>query len=417
MRECCVLSFYENVRDYVFKLDPERAHLVASSLLQIGNFFPLLPSLAAKYYALSTPQLSQSILGLDFINPVGLAAGFDKNAQMFLSLSALGFSHIEVGAITPKFQEGNPKPRVWRYVEEESLQNAMGFNNLGANKIAANLQEVLQIDTHHRGKKFAIPLGANLGKNKSTPQEKAIEDYIFLAKKFAPLCSYLTINLSSPNTPNLRDLQDASFLKELFSTLRSEGVNPLKLADFKEQNLQNAKKESKSRNKTSSKKDKDRDNKDDNESQQDALYLPIFLKLSPDLANDQILELAKVALEVGISGLILTNTTQDYSLLPNMQNIQKVGGLSGKVLQKRSAEVLQFLAKDFFGQLVLISSGGIFTAEDAYWRLKNGASLVQIYTSLIFKGPSIVRNINTGLVELLHKDGYEHIQQAIGADL
>ncbi|MDR2081399.1 MAG: quinone-dependent dihydroorotate dehydrogenase [Campylobacteraceae bacterium] len=347
---------YESLKKILFKLDPEKAHALAEFAMRLGNFAPLLLNPVASKCVIADERLSQEIFGVKFPNPVGIAAGFDKNASMIRALCALGFGHVEYGTVTPKPQSGNAKPRLFRHIKEKSLQNAMGFNNNGSSKIAKRAGLLYP---------FAIPLGANIGKNKTTPQESAIDDYIHLTKTLAPVCDYLVVNISSPNTPNLRDLQNENFIKELFSACA-----PL----------------------TSK---------------------PVLLKIAPDMTPKTAVCLCSAAIESGAKGIIAANTTVDYSLVENPKDF---GGISGKVLREKSFKIFEAVAKEFFKTTVLISAGGISTPKEAYKRLKAGASLVQIYTSFIYEGPKIASNINKGILELMDKDGFHTINDIIGVD-
>lgn len=348
---------YEKIRHIFYKLSPETAHSFAEFGMKFAsNYTPSLLNFFADKYFVDDERLEQTLFGVKFLNPIGIGAGFDKNATMFKALSALGFGYIEFGTVTPKAQYGNDKPRLFRYVEEESLQNSMGFNNDGMEKIAKRVGKIYP---------YATPIGANIGKNKTTSEENAIEDYKNLARVFSPISDYLTINISSPNTPNLRKLQNKTFIKELFSEL------------------------TKITNK------------------------PILLKISPDMSIKEAVTLSQNAIKYGAKGIIATNTTTDYSLLKDAKNF---GGISGKVLKEKSFELFSGLAKELYKDTVLISVGGIDSAEDVYKRLKIGASLVQIYSSFIFKGPGICQNINNNLLKLMHQDGFNHITEVISSD-
>jgi dihydroorotate dehydrogenase len=302
-------------------------------------------------------RLHQKIFGLDFKNPVGLGAGFDKNGTMIDGIRSLGFGFTEIGTVTPIPQDGNQKPRLFRHIEEETIQNAMGFNNDGREKILKRVQ---------KGYPFKYPVGINIGKNKATTEENAIRDYLNLIEGFQQYASYLVINISSPNTPNLRDLQNETFIKNLFGEAK-------KLTDK-----------------------------------------PIFLKIAPDMSDEVAVNLSKFAVESEADGIIATNTTIDYSLIGNVQSFG--GGLSGKVLKEKSFKIFEAISKELFGKTVLISVGGIDTPEEAYRRLKAGASLIQIYSSLIFKGPSLPRDINRGILKLMKRDGFSNISEVIGSD-
>ncbi|MDR2342666.1 MAG: quinone-dependent dihydroorotate dehydrogenase [Campylobacteraceae bacterium] len=349
---------YQNLKKMLFKIDPEKAHLLAEFGMRFTtDFMPFLLNIIASKYFVANERLEQEIWGVDFPNPVGIAAGFDKNATMIKALSALGFGYVEYGTITPKPQIGNAKPRLFRHIEEESLQNAMGFNNEGISKVSKRISKIYP---------YAIPLGANIGKNKTTSQENAISDYEKLTKALSPFCDYLTVNISSPNTPNLRDLQNENFIKELFKTC-------VKLTDK-----------------------------------------PILLKIAPDMSEKNAISICEAAIEEGAKGIIAVNTTVDYSLVANPQNI---GGISGKVLKDKSLKIFKALAKEFYGKTILISAGGISSARDAYERVLEGASLVQIYTSFIYEGPSVAHKINTGILELMDKDGFCSIKDAVGSKI
>jgi len=351
------MTTYDIVKSCMFKLSPENAHnLIENIFKSVSDFCPFITSFVAKRYFITHKMLEQDIYGMTFLNPIGIAAGFDKNATMIKMLTAFGFGHIEFGTLTPVAQKGNKKPRLFRYVEEESLQNAMGFNNDGMVKIAKRVQKIYP---------FAIPLGANIGKNKVTDETHAIEDYKKLIQKFKDISDYMVINISSPNTPGLRDLQNEQFIKELFTMAKAISNKP------------------------------------------------VFLKIAPDLEIEDAKKLCKTAIESGADGIIATNTTIDYTLLKNAQNF---GGISGKVLKEKSFKLFEELAKEFYGKTILISVGGIDSADEAYRRIKAGASLIQIYSSFIFKGPSLLKEINTKLIEYMQNDGFANIQEAIGSD-
>ncbi|QKF67579.1 dihydroorotate dehydrogenase 2 [Arcobacter venerupis] len=348
---------YETLKKILFKFEPETAHNLAEIGLRVLGNFSIMKNYMENRNYISNPKLTQEIFGVRFENPVGLAAGFDKNATMIKSMKSLGFGFTEIGTMTLKPQDGNPKPRMFRYPELRSVQNAMGFNNKGSHEVLKNLKKVYP---------FNIPVGANIGKNKTTPEEFALSDYKSLIKKFEANSDYLVINISSPNTPNLRDLQNEKFITELF-TMAKELTSK-----------------------------------------------PILLKIAPDMEASMAIDLCNSAINAGAAGIIATNTTIDYTLVPNCQNF---GGLSGACLTQKSASLFKELAKELFGKTVLISVGGIATGEQAYERIKDGANLVQSYTGMIFEGPSMVKKINEEILELMAKDGYENISQAIGANL
>lgn len=348
---------YANLKQYLFYLDPEKAHALAEMFLKALPYCKWLNGKMAEINFITHDALTQEYFGKTFHNPVGLAAGFDKNGEVIEAMMALGFGFTEIGTMTPKPQPGNPKPRMFRYPEYKSVQNAMGFNNKGGEKIASNVAKVYP---------YAIPIGANIGKNKNTSQEDALQDYALLIDTFKNISDYLVINISSPNTPNLRDLQNEEFITHLFLMAKE-------------------------------KTDK-----------------PIFLKIAPDMDISVAISICQCAITHGAYGIIANNTTIDYSLIPECQSF---GGLSGEVLREKSQVFFAKLARELFGKTMLISVGGISDAKEAYARIKAGASLVQVYSGLVFEGPSMVRKINEGLIELLKDDGFTHISQAIGADL
>src|SRR5215210_3130123 len=300
--------------------------------------------------------LRQKLFGRELLNPVGLAAGFDKDAAAVRAMPALGFGFVEVGTVTPLPQPGNPRPRLFRHPAERSLQNSLGFNNGGMAAMRARLEKLYP---------FELPLGANLGKNKATPPERALADYETLIRGLHPFCDYLVVNLSSPNTPGLRDLQNEDFLRSLFSI--AKGITAK----------------------------------------------PILVKIAPDLEPAQAVALAETAVGAGAAGIIATNTTVDYSLVPAAKDF---GGLSGQCLREKSFRIFEAVAKALFGKAVLISVGGIDSGAEAYRRLRAGASLVQIYTALIYEGPSLPRRINEELLRLMERDGVKGIGEVIGAD-
>ncbi len=348
---------YSLLKKIFFKLSPENAHTIAEFVFKnVTSYTPFILSYLAECYFVNDKALEQKLLGTTFANPVGLAAGFDKNATMIKMLTALGFGHIEYGTITPEPQSGNPKPRLFRFIEQESIQNAMGFNNDGMRVVAKRLESLYP---------YAIPLGANIGKNKTTSLEDALNDYEKLIRRFEPLCDYLVVNISSPNTPGLRDLQNEAFIQDLFTMAKT------------------------------------------------LTQKPILLKISPDLGVDDALKMCQCALDNGAGGIVATNTTTDYSLLEGAKDF---GGLSGKVLTQKSFTLFEELAKVFYDKTTLISVGGIDSVDEAYKRLKAGAHLVQIYSAFIFKGPYLNKQINEGILTLMKRDGFHHINEVIGSD-
>ncbi|WP_459084944.1 quinone-dependent dihydroorotate dehydrogenase [Helicobacter pylori] len=348
---------YSLLKKYFFSLDAEDAHEKVCKILKVLSSSPFLCRLIDSQWGYKNPKLENEILGLHFPNPLGLAAGFDKNISMLRSLIAFGFGHLEAGTLTNEAQSGNERPRLFRHIEEESLQNAMGFNNHGA---------VLGVRSFNRFAPYKTPIGINLGKNKRIEQAHALKDYKAVLNKCLNIGDYYTFNLSSPNTPNLRDLQNKAFVNELFCMAK------------------------------------------------EMTHKPLFLKIAPDLETDDMLEIVNSAIEAGVHGIIATNTTIDKSLVFAPK---EMGGLSGKCLTKKSREIFKELAKAFFNKSVLVSVGGISDAKDAYERIKMGASLLQIYSAFIYNGPNLCQNILKDLVKLLQKDGFLSVKEAIGADL
>lgn len=347
---------YEDIKKLLFKVDPEIVHTTVEKLAPIVGYCPFVTGFISNISVCRDDSLRQELFGVEFKNPVGLAAGYDKDGKMASFLPAMGFGYIEVGTVTPLPQDGNPKPRLFRHPERESLQNAMGFNNGGMAKLAKRLDKVTP---------NVIPIGVNIGKNKLTSAEHTVDDYKKLVSKLESYADYIVVNISSPNTPGLRDLQSEEFIEKLFREIK-----PL-------------------------------------------TEKPILLKIAPDLEVDTALSLCKKAVEVGADGIITTNTTNDYSLIDGVENM---GGLSGKVLTEKSFALFDEIAKELYGKTVLISVGGIDSGDEAYRRIRAGATLVQVYTGLIYKGPSLLKSINEQIAENLKRDGFKNIKEAIGAD-
>lgn len=346
---------YQNFKKILFKFEPEIAHEIASYAMRTASFIPFVSNKIESEFTFSDEKLRQNLFGLSFPNPVGLGGGFDKNAILARALKMFGFGFLEVGTITPAPQSGNPKPRLFRLLDDKSIQNAMGFNNDGALKIATRLKNLSN---------FSLPIFANIGKNKITSNENAIRDYEFCARNLGEFCDAFTINISSPNTPNLRDLQTSEFIKEI--------------ANLKQ-----------------------------------ITQKPLILKISPDMNEKEAIDLCIVAAKSGFSAVIVNNTSIDYSLSPNALNF---GGISGELIKEKSRKLFEAVAKELFGKITLISCGGIGDASEAYERIKMGANLVQIYTAFIYEGPSICKNINQNLLNLALNDGFADISQAVGVD-
>ena len=335
------------IKPFLFLFDPEKVHYFTFSLIKLLTSIPGVNLLLKYLYVVEDPKLEREVFGLKFPNPVGLAAGFDKNAVLYKELSHFGFGFIEIGTLTPKGQPGNPKKRLYRLKEDQAIINRMGFNNDGVDDAVKRLK----MNTN-------VLIGGNIGKNKVTPNEEAVNDYIYCFNALFDYVDYFVVNVSSPNTPNLRALQDKAPLTHLLSTLK-------KLNDKKESPK------------------------------------PILLKIAPDLSNDQLLDIIDIVTTVNIDGVIATNTTLSREGLQSTYKTE-VGGLSGKPLTKRSTEVIRFLVKESNNAFPIIGVGGIHTPEDALEKLDAGAALVQLYTGFVYEGPAAVRNINRALLKCQH---------------
>ena len=327
----------------LFLIDPEKVHNIIFSSIKILFKFPLVKFLVSKFYIIDDSRLEKSLFGIKFKNPVGLAAGFDKNAQLYEELTSFGFGFIEIGTVTPKPQSGNPKKRLFRLVEDSAIINRMGFNNVGVEEIIKNLK-----------KNKSTLIGGNIGKNKITPNYLAIDDYVTSFNMLFDFVDYFVVNVSSPNTPNLRDLQEKEPLTKLINSLIS--IN---------------------RNKNKPK--------------------PILLKIAPDLNNNQLLDIISIVKGTGLDGIIATNTTINRDNLKSL-NKNELGGLSGKPLTSRSTEVIKFISKNSNKTIPIIGVGGINSVADALEKFDAGADLIQIYTGFIYEGPNLIRSINKALL-------------------
>ena len=341
------------IKPLLFRFNPEKAHYMAFDVMKLtlGNFLGRF--LAKKICAYSDPLLERKLFGLTFPNPVGLAAGLDKNAQLFNELSCLGFGFIEIGTLTPKPQNGNDKPRLFRLPNDEALINRMGFNNDGVDQAVIRL----------KNRKTKIIIGGNIGKNKLTPNEEAINDYEYCFNALFDVVDYFVVNVSSPNTPNLRALQDKEPLTALLNHL---------------QNINNAKPKRK----------------------------PLLLKIAPDLTNEQLDDIIDIVSITKIDGIIATNTTISRDgLTYNASEIEQIGmgGLSGKPLTKRSTEVIRYLKTTSNNAFPVIGVGGIHTAQDAIDKLNAGADLIQLYTGFVYEGPDLIKKINKAICEIYLK--------------
>jgi dihydroorotate dehydrogenase len=307
------------------------------------------------------------LFGLTFHTPIGLAAGLDKNAEAVSAFSHLGFGFVEVGTITPKPQPGNEQPRSFRLPSDKALINRMGFNNDGIAILSSRLQQL---------KTRPIPIAINIGKNKITPNEDAIQDYLACMRGLYQQGDFFVVNISSPNTPDLRKLQHGDDLENLLLAVREEAITLSKT--FHEPRAKS-----------------------------------VLVKIAPDLTQEELTSIVSTVLKTKIDGIIATNTTLSRAGLTH-PNQKETGGLSGKPLRERSTEVIREIYKQTEGKLPIIGSGGIFTAEDAYEKIVAGASMIEVYTGMVYQGPSINKQIQNGLLQLLKRDGYSHISEAIG---
>jgi dihydroorotate dehydrogenase len=333
-----------------FRTDPEKIHHFTFQCLKTLFSIPGIPLLVKKDFCIEDKKLERTLFGIHFKNPVGLAAGLDKDALVIDELSCFGFGFIEIGTVTPRPQPGNEKPRLFRLKKDEALINRMGFNNRGVHAIAQRL----------RKRKSPIIIGGNIGKNKATPNEEAVNDYLICFEALFDTVDYFVVNVSSPNTPGLRELQEKEPLKKLLDTLQNENL----------------------------KKQKPK---------------PILLKIAPDLTDNQLDDIIEIVQHTRISGIIATNTTINRSnLTTSKKELEKIGagGLSGKPLSKRSTEVIRYLFKKSGGSFPIIGVGGIHSPEDAIEKLNAGASLIQIYTGFIYEGPGLVKRINREIIKL-----------------
>jgi dihydroorotate dehydrogenase len=340
---------YSFIRFFLFLFSPEKAHKISVALIKIILRIPLLRLFLAKEVV--NEKLAVNLFGLTFKNPVGLAAGFDKDARFFSEMGALGFGFVEIGTVTPLPQEGNPKPRLFRLKSDSAIINRMGFNNEGVAAVAKRLAKRKISDN--------LIIGGNIGKNKWTPNEKANEDYIKVFKELYPFVDYFAVNVSSPNTENLRALQDKEPLLKLLGELKRLNIELLSPK-------------------------------------------PILLKIAPDLSNDQLDDIVEIALSLPLDGIIATNTTISRQGLRTSQEVVSeigAGGLSGKPLTKRSTEVIRYLNQKLGGVIPIIGVGGIHSTEDALEKLAAGASLIQLYTGFIYEGASLIADINNELIK------------------
>jgi dihydroorotate dehydrogenase len=339
---------YGLIRKILFKIDPEDIHHIVMDRLKTAYGIKTTRKWMQNIFMITDPSLERTLWGLKFPNPVGLAAGFDKDAKYTDALACLGFGFVEIGTVTPRPQPGNPRPRLFRLPVDQALINRMGFNNEGAAAAAARL----------RDRQEKIIIGGNIGKNKDTPNEDALQDYEAAFIDLYEVVDYFVVNVSSPNTPGLRALQDKEPLMKILSRLQE--INK-RIGKPK----------------------------------------PLLLKIAPDLTNEQLNDIIEIVKETGIDGLVATNTTIDRnSLKTPVGRVEEIGagGVSGRPLTKRATDVIKYIHQNSQGTIPIIAAGGIFTAEDAMEKLNAGASLVQVYTGFIYEGPGIAKNICKGIL-------------------
>ncbi|MBA5630135.1 quinone-dependent dihydroorotate dehydrogenase [Moheibacter lacus] len=332
------------IRPLLFLFDPEQVHHFTFTFLKWSCKIPLVSQILRSCFVVKNEKLEREVFGLKFPNPVGLAAGFDKDAKLYKELTHLGFGFIEIGTVTPKSQPGNEKPRLFRLKKDKGIINRMGFNNHGAWEAAKRLR-----------KNQKVLIGGNIGKNKLTPNDQAIHDYELCFDALYSVVDYFVVNVSSPNTPNLRELQEKEPLTDLLLALQKKNESKPKIR-------------------------------------------PILLKIAPDLTDEQLWDIIDIVKTTKISGVIATNTTISRENLDS-KNQKETGGLSGKPLTKRSTEVIRFLSEKSNNAFPIIGVGGIHSAEDAIEKLSAGASLVQIYTGFIYEGPGLVKKINRKILD------------------
>ena len=355
------MTVYDLVRPLLFRLDAERAHTLATRGLDVATSIP------GSGWAFNTLQVADEVLqttvcGLRFANPIGLAAGFDKDGRHVRGMAALGFGYLELGTVTPIGQGGNDQPRLFRLSVDQALINRMGFNNGGAAALATRIATIPR----------SVPIGINIGKNKATSNEHAAHDYVRCIEIVGDLADYIVVNISSPNTPGLRELSRREPLEALLHAVQAARA--------------------KLRHKP-----------------------PLFVKLSPDEDSSGLDAAVGAALATGVDGLIATNTTVSRENL-HSHNQRETGGLSGAPLHERALAVVRYLVNSTAGTLPIIGVGGIDSGAAAYERIRAGASLVQVYTALVYAGPTLVRNINRELATLLRRDGFASVAEAVGTE-
>ena len=355
-RSLSVMTVYDAAKPLLFGLDPETIHGSVKWLLRTVQDTRLEGVLADRYTVVDS-RLRVDAFGETFLNPVGVAAGFDKNAEAPSALSALGFGHVEVGGVTADPQAGNPRPRLFRLPENRALVNRMGFNNDGADVVGERLAAA----------GCRVPVGVNIGKSKAAPNDEAEDDYRYTFERVRAGGDYFVVNVSSPNTPGLRELQQRDRLESILGTLQDAGAAPL------------------------------------------------LVKLSPDLTDEATAEAVEVVDDLGLDGVIATNTSTDRPDRLRGDAADETGGLSGDPIEARATSTVRFVAERT--DVPVIGVGGISDARGAYEKIRNGACLVQLYTGLVYEGPGVAGRINEGLLELLERDGFDSVTDAVGADL
>jgi dihydroorotate dehydrogenase len=355
---------YRLIRPLLFALDAETSHGLSFRLLHLFYLVPGVRILVRRCFKQRTPALPVTVMNLRFSNPIGLAAGLDKNAEHLAPLSDFGFGGLELGTVTPRPQPGNPRPRLFRLPHQAALINRMGFNNVGVETFLKNLQR----------QDRPCPIGINIGKNKDTPLEHALEDYLTALRAVYAHADYVTVNISSPNTAGLRDLQGEENLDALLCALKSEQAALTKIR---------------------------------------GRYVPIALKIAPDLNDDQIAAIARLVREHRFDAVIATNTTITRPGLEHEPRAAEVGGLSGRPLKPLATAVIRKLYRHLQGQVPIIGVGGIENPDDAWDKLVAGADLIQIYSALIYQGPAVVRDIVTGLAARVQQSGAPTLAAAL----
>ena len=360
-------------RPLLFKLPAEKAHYLSMGAFDCLLAPKLISSQFRRRYQVNDPSLATTVFGLDFKNPIGLAAGFDKDARWFPELAALGFGHVEVGTITGQAQPGNPQPRLFRLPKDKAIINRMGFNNDGADGAAARLAKTARANPDDI-------LGVNIGKTKIVPVEEADQDYLFSFERLFSYADYFTVNVSSPNTPGLRELQNKEPLMRLLTSILE--LNQRLAVDH------------------------------------EVDPKPVLLKIAPDVTDEQLADIISILREIKMSGIIATNTTLSRADLQTEQGrVEAIGngGLSGAPLTVRSREVVKQLYDELKGQVPIVGVGGVMCGEDAWQMILAGASLVQVYTGFIYGGPGMVRDINRHIAKQLKQRGFSTVSQAVGA--